>query len=96
MSAMSTITASTPLKLLEAILAQLPSEDASADVVVKSGGREVEIGFTPAPRQAKPFELKTFEERREFMIERLKRRAVHGVGLSDWAVSREAIYSPDD
>ena len=92
---MSTITATTSDGLVETILANLPDRSAPISYRVRVDNGKIEIDFVPAKQAMKNSDLDTPDQRREFMRERLRKRAVHGVGLSDWAVSREAFYSED-
>ena len=92
---MSTITATTSDGLVETILANLPDRSSSINYRVRVDDDKIEIDFVPVKGAMGNPDLESPDQRREYMRERLRKRAVRGVGLSDWAVSREAFYSED-
>ena len=91
---MSTITATTPKGLVDAILAHLPSSQAH-NYSVQFDSDRIVIDLIPEQKSAAS-DSDSVEQRRMEMKQWLADMAVPGVGLSDYAVSREAIYSPDE
>jgi hypothetical protein len=90
---MSTITTNSQ-SLFDVLRPLLPMNlDASYQVNVDDGKIEIQVLKDSDATATPPSE--TFEERRHRILKKLHSRTVRGVGLSEWALSREAIYSED-
>lgn len=90
---MSTLTSIPPKGVIELLANHLRLASDDTRYRVQLAADHVQIDVEPALTQGAGG---SGEERRTEMLAWLDSIAVHGVGLSDHAVSRESIYSPDE
>jgi 2-phospho-L-lactate transferase/gluconeogenesis factor (CofD/UPF0052 family) len=92
---MSTIT-TTSKSLFNVLRPLLPMSEDAAMYQVRAEDGKVEIQVIEQPESSRPQSVESVEERRKRILNKLHRRTVRGVGLSDYAVSRESMYSEDN